>query len=529
VARDKQDEFTPATKRTLALRVAHHCSFPGCTTPTVGPGIESSEAVVLTGEAAHISGASPGPGGARYDATMTSAQRSHIDNGIWMCGHHATVIDKDEKRYPRELLIEWKLQAETRAAEQQQFPSRIQSHSIVKGNNPFAEMSQALELVQQTLLKAQNPVANLDNVSMALFVQTKYPGTNAILTVNPETGGTKIEFSKPQTVNFTLPPDTARAFGEVISQLKQGRSGDMNWSDLNIEVNASDPVLNEAFAPGKRKRIRLVPQPVKLQETLYFRLGQNNPIAVVCKYTITPDDGPVSIRPIVSSTALNFEWVLEGHKLHLNYHLDAKALSQAPFQFPDLPFLKLLEQLGTTSGEFSIAIGDKSNIFATLFWQHRTSDQIATWSSLARLYVEANTNLRIQSLIDEDLPWPNADEDLSDVIFQLQRIVDVLVKRKRHQELTVTINLDPNEPLESWNMKLHEQLMHVMLSSNVMINGQARLREQIDMNPGTVRFFDGDTEIFAESIGAAMAQCAGQLTLELSSLKAKLTFLRLED
>lgn len=522
-----RDDFTAKTKLALAMRVGHRCSFPDCRTPTVGPSATSTEKVAQSGRAAHISAASPlGP---RYDATMTTAQRKHIDNGIWMCAHHASLIDDDKDTYSRKLLIEWKLQAEARAKIQQEFPGRTQSHSLALGEKTIDELAKKIDLVQQTLLDAQNPIGDLNSVSVASFVQKKYPHSSAILTVNAETGGTTIRFQKTQTVNLTLPASTARSFREVVAQTKQGRSGAMDWSDLNIIVDATDPILNEALAPGRGKRLRFVPTPIKIRTTLYFRVARNDPLAVVCEYTITPDDGPVIIQPIVSSTALKFEWVLEKHNLRVNYHLDAKNISQAPFQFSDLPLLKLLEQLGTTSGKFSIAIGNKTKTFAEVYWRHRTSDQIALWSNLARLYVEANTNLRILGLIDEDLPWPNPDENLNDLIFQLQRVLKVLVSRKRHQELTITLDLNPSEPLESWNVKLREKAMHVMVSSNVEINGHAYFCEQVDMNPATVRFFDGDIEIFAESIGAAMAQCAGQLTLELSSPKAKLTFLRIEN
>jgi hypothetical protein len=49
------------------------------------------------GVAAHIHGAAPGS--KRYLASMTVAQRKHIDNAIWMCIAHGTLIDQDETTY----------------------------------------------------------------------------------------------------------------------------------------------------------------------------------------------------------------------------------------------------------------------------------------------------------------------------------------------------------------------------------------------------------------------------------------------
>jgi hypothetical protein len=67
------------------------------------------------GKAAHISAAAPG--GPRFDPSLTSEQRRHYDNGIWMCSNHASLIDEDWRSYSSERLREMKQQAEERAAD----------------------------------------------------------------------------------------------------------------------------------------------------------------------------------------------------------------------------------------------------------------------------------------------------------------------------------------------------------------------------------------------------------------------------
>lgn len=57
-----RDEFTQKTKDAVATRAGWYCSFEGCGRATVGPSDESSEAVTMVGQAAHISGAASGPG-----------------------------------------------------------------------------------------------------------------------------------------------------------------------------------------------------------------------------------------------------------------------------------------------------------------------------------------------------------------------------------------------------------------------------------------------------------------------------------
>src|SRR3546814_311154 len=88
------------------------------------------------GVAAHIKAASPG--GARYDENQTSEERSHADNGIWLCEVHAHLIDHDANEFTVELLQKWKREAEERAFQQ-----------LLSGRGPAAVYSAAEELLDE--------------------------------------------------------------------------------------------------------------------------------------------------------------------------------------------------------------------------------------------------------------------------------------------------------------------------------------------------------------------------------------------
>lgn len=92
-----RDNFSQDVVQRLAKRAGYLCSI--CSKITVGPSSESTLSVNITGIAAHISAASSGPGARRYDNSLTSAERSSIDNGIWLCNTHADYIDGDESKY----------------------------------------------------------------------------------------------------------------------------------------------------------------------------------------------------------------------------------------------------------------------------------------------------------------------------------------------------------------------------------------------------------------------------------------------
>lgn len=108
---NRRDNFSQRTKDDLALRASYLCSFCKCS--TVGPSDERSNAVTMIGVAAHICAAASGPLARRYDPTMLPEQRSHIDNGIWLCATCGVLIDRDEVRFTPEALREIKLEHET--------------------------------------------------------------------------------------------------------------------------------------------------------------------------------------------------------------------------------------------------------------------------------------------------------------------------------------------------------------------------------------------------------------------------------
>lgn len=90
------------------------CSKPDCHVHTHGSKAGREEAFSV-GVACHIKTAAPG--GPRYDAEQTSAERKHPDNGIWMCETHSRLVDADGMPYPVEVLNEWWKLAELRANE----------------------------------------------------------------------------------------------------------------------------------------------------------------------------------------------------------------------------------------------------------------------------------------------------------------------------------------------------------------------------------------------------------------------------
>jgi hypothetical protein len=126
-------DFSKNTIDILGKRVRFMCANPNCKKTTIGPHSENTKAT-LVGIAAHITAASPG--GPRYDSNLTEDQRRSIENGIWLCANCALIIDKDEKKYTKELLEEWKTISENYVLKD------LQGQNITKNKNdrPYLEV-----------------------------------------------------------------------------------------------------------------------------------------------------------------------------------------------------------------------------------------------------------------------------------------------------------------------------------------------------------------------------------------------------
>jgi len=108
MAQTNRDDFSPTTKVKIAKRAGGHCADPSCRRLTNSANSDGTGEINL-GIAAHICAAASG--GPRYDPNQTPAQRSSVENGIWMCRLHGTAVDANDSKFTVELLREWQAQS----------------------------------------------------------------------------------------------------------------------------------------------------------------------------------------------------------------------------------------------------------------------------------------------------------------------------------------------------------------------------------------------------------------------------------
>ncbi|MFX1735761.1 hypothetical protein PXJ20_03960 [Paraburkholderia sp. A1RI_3L] len=185
-----RDNFNKPVVEELARRVAFTCSNPDCRNQTVGPK-SIPEGFVTTGEAAHITAAAPG--GPRYDAALTSAERSSFKNGIWLCRNCAALIDRDVDGYPVEKLMQWKKTAEARALLGINKPQAISDAVMSPRIGTAISVRDALSCAGATMTAIAKSLEELDP---RFRVSVEHDGSGSSFTFEPVNG--------PVNVSMTL-------------------------------------------------------------------------------------------------------------------------------------------------------------------------------------------------------------------------------------------------------------------------------------------------------------------------------------
>ena len=234
-----RDDFTPGVKRQLADRAGHRCSFPTCPKSTSGPSDEHASAVSMTGKACHITAASAGRGARRYDPTMTPEKRASYDNGIWMCGLHGDVIDKDEKRYSVQHLKKWRQIREELAHIQQ--TSELPESVLIN-------LGLATDRVQLEKLGDENVLFGqaIDDTSVPVIWGTQVADAIRDVAIELarnafEHGGASIATLEIQPNRISLSDDGAQ-YG-INELIRQGGNGGATQSALYLTSNFQNNVI----------------------------------------------------------------------------------------------------------------------------------------------------------------------------------------------------------------------------------------------------------------------------------------------
>lgn len=188
--------FSSAIKKTVADRAGGVCSFPGCNQSTLGPSKENSKKAIRNGIAAHINAAAKG--GPRYDPLQSEEARKSIENAIWMCPTHGSLIDKEETAYTPSEIRDWKHNAELRAKQRLELTStNEQPEQKYTGKDIKILKSFAEKMPYENVLVLKNQVFGSRVPSVQIDI---------VFDILHDKGNPEYEFNSPelQTLKKTL-------------------------------------------------------------------------------------------------------------------------------------------------------------------------------------------------------------------------------------------------------------------------------------------------------------------------------------
>jgi len=189
--------FSPSTRRLIADRAGHQCSFPTCNHRTTGPGSEGDE-VSGSGVAAHIyAAAASGP---RGQGGLTPDELAQPENCIWLCSDHARLVDNHRgTAFPPETLLSYKTLHEARVVREVQglYSPIGWLHELTISENPLFVSGQKIRFAKLNLVFGNNSAGKtaltewvagcFDTSSLARWRGRRSPAVHVRLSfLNPE-------------------------------------------------------------------------------------------------------------------------------------------------------------------------------------------------------------------------------------------------------------------------------------------------------------------------------------------------------
>lgn len=202
------------TKIILAFRSGGVCAFPKCGKHLTYDAKLGNDTYI--GEAAHICGEKPSA--ARYDSAMSDEVRDSVDNLIYLCSDHHTIIDKVEVDWPTQTLQDLK-----RDHEQQVREAMDEAFSDVA----FPELQNAVSWVANQV-PAENGSFDLITPDEKIQKNALSNGSRHIIAAGLAARATVADYIEAEARLDSDFPERLKAgfLAEYYAQRKEGLKGD---------------------------------------------------------------------------------------------------------------------------------------------------------------------------------------------------------------------------------------------------------------------------------------------------------------
>ena len=251
------------------MRSSWHCSFTGCQKLTVGPSEEAPDAIATIGVASHICAAAPG--GRRYTASMSAEERSGIDNAIWLCADHATLIDRDEVSYSIEVIRAMKRTHEQKCDQAMRTGSNLGFNADLLAIGPnIVCAGSVVEITETSWTLALNHFVTGDFYGINSFIDgfAKSPQEDRYILSN-EYGDGRLLSGAPKLMRKADSCSLVCPVAPSVTRIDAQKLG----SDFAIHPETGDLYLDEKKNIARVSGLDYLPQ--KIQSCLSIQKGEN--------------------------------------------------------------------------------------------------------------------------------------------------------------------------------------------------------------------------------------------------------------
>lgn len=421
-----RDDFTKPTKIQAYQRVAGRCSNPACRAPTSAPVGETDFSNVGVG--AHIHAASPG--GPRYLAMMTAADRRGFANIIWLCQTCSTIIDRDPKSYPAEKLQRWKSSAEASALMEQGKP--LADERDIYRMAAMAMGTKSPGFYPEAVGNVHNALAHqLESVDPRFTIATSYSAGNTTIVLGAK---------EPVAFSIKVGPESAEAWRKGLrSALDEGCEATMPLDGVEFEGSDLFTVLQKdadmgsiTIIPGARSAVLKILAPQSQPPIFESITGQLATGRKQIRFSGTGCGGLLDVEVIFTP--------VDGDGVHSVSTLTTNVKAWHGKDAVNPPylnvFINLLETILSASGSLSFTLEIDGNQIATgKFHTQKHMEEMQDILSFAYYVVRARTVLRY---LQQNMPI-NIFVNISEIDHRaLARVSDIIEGKLSYQCSQIT-------------------------------------------------------------------------------------------
>lgn len=276
--------------------------------------------------------------------------------------------------------------------------------------------------------------------------------------------------------------------GEAVERfyknVEHGKTAELKVGIDGTEMSYSPPQLKDVLGSTPYAILHVAERPQTSTHVFLFCIDELK-FKISARLTYYSDTESFYFEVIGVSNSLGLNIEIKKHSKNLMF-----TVHSAPgnlFIESDLPLLYLINRISQRSGSLDVESIENPNFgfnFDFLELNELERVEILQKTDFCIKFLEANRILKAHSIIQEDLPWVDSEDSISDLHQSFSRIKSVFLNLKDKWDITLTASLDFNEKTQNIIKDESKTPYEIKTQRGIYIAGKYRFVEVIKLiNP----------------------------------------------